>query len=113
MDAAKLRGKLLNKRVVHLVRLADVIEEGGSMTEAAEALNLTQPSLSIAVREFEELLGFEFIHRTGGASGKKLRQITMTQQGRNAIQVFKGLLAKESEMLASLAVIVGAQDAAQ
>ena len=83
------------------------------MTEAAEALNITQPSLSIAVREFEELLGFELINRTGGTSEKRLRQITMTDKGRDAIQVFKGLLSQESAMLASLAAIGGAQDAAQ
>ncbi|MDB5847396.1 MAG: LysR family transcriptional regulator [Rhodoferax sp.] len=43
------------------------VERTGSLTRAAEALNLTQPALSKALKEIEDMLGFEVFQR--GARG--------------------------------------------
>ena len=53
---------LARLRFRHLQLVAE-IERTGSLTRAAEALNLTQPALSKALKEIEDMLGFEVFQR--------------------------------------------------
>ena len=53
---------LARLRFRHLQLIAEV-ERTGSLSRAAEALSLTQPALSKALKEVEGMLGFEIFHR--------------------------------------------------
>lgn len=57
---------LARLRFRHL-QLINEVERTGSLSRAAEALSLTQPALSKALKEVEDMLGFEVFHR--GARG--------------------------------------------
>ncbi|HUD34793.1 MAG TPA: LysR family transcriptional regulator [Variovorax sp.] len=57
---------LARLRFRHL-QLIDEVDRTGSLSRAAEVLNLTQPALSKALKEIEDMLGFEVFHR--GARG--------------------------------------------
>jgi LysR family transcriptional regulator of abg operon len=57
---------LARLRFRHLQLIAEV-ERTGSLSRAADALSLTQPALSKALKEIEGMLGFEIFHR--GARG--------------------------------------------
>jgi DNA-binding transcriptional LysR family regulator len=57
---------LARLRFRHLQLIAEV-DRTGSLSRAAEALNLTQPALSKALKEIEDMLGFDVFHR--GARG--------------------------------------------
>src|SRR5215472_2558525 len=48
----------------HLRYLLAVVEQGG-FTRAAEALHVSQPTLSQQVRQLEDRLGFELLDRSG------------------------------------------------
>ena len=51
-----------------------VIADSGSVNSAAKNLYLSQPSLSSAVRDLEEEIGFELFHRSN-------RGVTITAEG--------------------------------
>jgi LysR family transcriptional regulator of abg operon len=57
---------LARLRFRHLQLIVEV-ERTGSLTRAADSLSLTQPALSKALKEIEDMLGFEVFHR--GARG--------------------------------------------
>ena len=57
------------------LRYLVAIAEAGHMTRAAEALGVSQPALSAAVRKLEEELGVPLFDRTG-------RGVTLTEAGR-------------------------------
>mgnify|MGYP003146672969 FL=1 len=42
------------------------VMEMGSVSRAAEMLNLTRPAVSIALSKFEQDLGFQLFHRSKG-----------------------------------------------
>jgi len=66
-------------RFRHLQLLAEV-ERTGSLSRAANALSLTQPALSKALKEIEEILGFAIFHR-GSRGLKKTIQGTVVVHG--------------------------------
>lgn len=68
--------------------LAVVREE--SISKAAEALHITQPTLSRQIMELEEELGIKLLNR-----GKRNRKVTLTEEGR--------LFRKRAEELVELA----------
>ena len=52
-------------KVRHL-EVFNTVFEAGSVSRAAERLNLTQPAVSIALKNMEEVLGFLLFHRERG-----------------------------------------------
>ncbi|MDR1765258.1 MAG: LysR family transcriptional regulator [Lachnospiraceae bacterium] len=56
------------------LRYAITVADAGSMNEAAKALYITQPSLSVSVRELEQETGIQLFNRTN-------RGVTVTLQG--------------------------------
>ncbi|HLZ67125.1 MAG TPA: transcriptional regulator CynR [Aliidongia sp.] len=62
----------------HLRYLLAVVEQGG-FTRAAEALHLSQPTLSQQVRQLEERLGFDLLDRSG-------RSVRATDEGEVYLQ---------------------------
>ncbi len=74
---------LARLRFRHLQLISEV-ERTGSLTRAADALSLTQPALSKALKEIEDILGFEIYHR--GARGlQKTPQGLVLAQGINVL----------------------------
>lgn len=70
---------LARLRFRHLQLIAE-IERTGSLSRAAEALSLTQPALSKALKEVEGMLGFEIFHR-GTRGLQKTEQGTIVVNG--------------------------------
>jgi DNA-binding transcriptional LysR family regulator len=56
------------------LRYFRAIAEAGHMTRAAEALGVTQPALSVAMRKLEAEVGADLLHRTG-------RGVELTEAG--------------------------------
>ncbi|MES2186301.1 MAG: LysR family transcriptional regulator [Pseudomonadota bacterium] len=84
---------LARLRFRHLQLIAEV-ERTGSLSRAAEALSLTQPALSKALKEIEDMLGFEVFHR--GARGlQKTPQGAVVVQG--AVLMLRELLHVHAE----------------
>ncbi|MBU3651546.1 MAG: LysR family transcriptional regulator [Limnohabitans sp.] len=61
------------------IRAAVSVSEHGSFRAAAEAIHLSQPALSLAVSELEQLLGVTLFDRTS-------RSVTMTEVGQGFLQ---------------------------
>lgn len=70
---------LARLRFRHLQLIAEV-ERTGSLSRAADALSLTQPALSKALKEVEGMLGFEIFHR-GTRGLQKTAQGTIVVNG--------------------------------
>ena len=77
-----------------LQQLKYVVEvaERGSITEAAKALFIAQPSLSAAVRELEEEAGITIFCATAGAfcSRRRARSFGLRASGRAAGRADRG-----------------------
>lgn len=69
---------------LRLIEYFAAIRQWGTVTRAAEALHISQPSLSAAVRQLEAQLGVALLHRHG-------RRVTLTEAGE--------LLATRGELL--------------
>ncbi len=57
------------------IRVLDAVARHGSITRAAQELHLTQPAVSMSVRQLEESLGLPLVERVG-------RRIVLTPAGR-------------------------------
>lgn len=68
-----------------------VLAEKGSFSRAAEALNITQPSLSQYIKKIEKQQGVELFKRTNG-------DVQITDAGRIYIEAGKKILALEHQM---------------
>lgn len=68
----------------HLRYFVAVAEEGG-FTRAAARLHMTQPPLSVAIRQLEGELGLQLLDRTGN-------RVELTSAGREFLNRAKGLL---------------------
>ncbi|MCE3554725.1 LysR family transcriptional regulator [Pseudonocardia sp. RS11V-5] len=62
------------------------VVEHGSMTAAAAALYVSQPTLSIAMRRLEARLGVDLFHRS-------TRALTLTEAGRSLVEPARRILA--------------------
>ncbi len=78
----------------HLEIFNRVIEEGG-FTKAAQAMRLTQPTLSAAVRQLEESLGAQLLNRLG-------RKVVPTEAGRLLHNYARRIFALRQEALSEL-----------
>ena len=74
------------------------VAEHGSITEAARALNLTQPAASQQLREIERLLGTRLLDRAGGRPGGRL---VPTASGVAALGPARQALAAAAEAAAA------------
>lgn len=92
---------ILNKSMHHLIMAGDVVSKGGSLTEAAALIKITQPALSFAIKQAEQQLGFELIVRFT-KSGKRVRQITLTQKGAEFISKVKVMAKREALIMQEL-----------
>ncbi|MEJ8651681.1 LysR family transcriptional regulator [Streptomyces sp. MS1.AVA.3] len=75
----------------HLRYFVAVAEEGG-FTRAAARLHMTQPPLSVAIRQLEGELGLQLLDRTGN-------RVELTSAGREFLNRAKGLLQQWQRMV--------------
>jgi len=83
------------------MRLFEAVARHGSITRAAEEVNLTQPSVSMQVRALEEKLGQPLTEQIG----KRLR---LTPAGEVAATASRDILARLAEMTSALEDLSGA-----
>ena len=78
---------------IYLLQQLVGISEYSTLSEAAEHLHITQPTLTRSIRKLEELLGVELFRR-------EKNRIYINDAGRLAVEYAKGILASEDEMIA-------------
>jgi LysR family transcriptional regulator, transcriptional activator of nhaA len=79
----------------HHLRYFRAIATEGSLTRAAERLNLSQSALSIQLRSLEESLGQPLFHR-------QKKSLALTEAGRIALEYADGIFRSGEEMMAVL-----------
>lgn len=72
---------------LRLLRTFAAIAAEGSVTRAAERLNLTQPTVSGQLKELEQAIGYPLFHRT-------TRSITLSAHGTRLLPLVETLLAQ-------------------
>lgn len=70
---------------ISYLRAFEEVARSGSFTRAAEKLSLTQPSLSMAIRQLEEELNLKLINRT-------TRRLSLTEEGAKFLPTVSRLL---------------------
>jgi len=89
---------------LHLLRIFKEVAERGSFTRAAQALSISQPAVSKAVRDFEEQVGNPLIERgRGGPRPTRLGEILLA----NAQELFKVERAMEEVIRSSKGIESG------
>lgn len=73
------------------LRAFHAVAEHGSFTRAADALHVTQPTLSGQVRELEERYGIKLFTRYG-------RRVNLTSLGRSALEITRRIFHHEQEV---------------
>lgn len=79
----------------HLMILRAICENGCNTTRAAEALHMTQPAVSLALRELETYYGTMLFERIG-------RRLQITQSGRRFLSYATHILSLYEEMEKSM-----------
>jgi LysR family cys regulon transcriptional activator len=72
--------------------LCEVVDQGFSMSRAADALDISQPNISKQMRVLEEVLAVELLLRRGG------RIIGMTEPGREVLKVARRIVLDAGSM---------------
>ena len=74
------------------------LSQFSTLSEAAEHLHITQPTLTRSIRKLEELLGVELFRR-------EKNRIYINDNGRLAVEYAKRILDDEEEMVRAIAEI--------
>ena len=77
---------------IELLRSFVVIQESGSFTKAAEALNLTQPAISAQIKRLQQLVGGEVFVRSGFG-------ISLSEKGEIVSRYARRILAMNDQIL--------------
>src|SRR3546814_2409945 len=83
---------------LHLLRMFMAVVEHQGFSRAAEALHVSQPAVSKAVRELEHQLGLPLVER-GGARG---RGVVLTDHGQSLHQHARAIFALERTAMADI-----------
>ena len=79
----------------HHLRYFRAVAHEGSLTRAAERLNLSQSALSVQIRKLEERLGHALFERAG-------RELRLTEAGRIALDHADAIFAMGDDLLGTL-----------
>lgn len=80
---------------VYLLEQLVGLSEYDTLSDAAEHLHITQPTLTRSIRKLEELLGVELFCR-------KKNRIYMNDNGKLAVEYAKRILSDEEEMISAI-----------
>ena len=80
---------------IYLLQQLVGLSEYSTLSEAAEHLHITQPTLTRSIRKLEELLGVELFRR-------EKNRIYINENGRLAVEYAKRILADEREMISAV-----------
>ena len=80
---------------IYLLQQLVGLSEYSTLSEAAEHLHITQPTLTRSIRKLEELLGVELFRR-------EKNRIYINENGRLAVEYAKRILAEEQEMISAV-----------
>lgn len=80
---------------IYLLQQLVGLSEYSTLSEAAEHLHITQPTLTRSIRKLEELLGVELFRR-------EKNRIYINDNGRLAVEYAKRILASEHEMVSAI-----------
>ena len=87
---------LSSRLTIKHLKMIHAIESAGTLTKAAELLNISQPALSSRLHDAEEILGTRLFHRRG-------RRLTLSAPGqlllRSARTILKELATAENELM--------------
>src|SRR3546814_6140470 len=83
---------------LHRLRMFMAVVEHQGFSRAAEALHVSQPAVSKAVRELEHQLGLSLVER-GGARG---RGVVLTDNGQSLHQHARAIFALERTAMADI-----------
>lgn len=76
---------------IHQLRCAVTVARLGSQTRAAEALYMSQPNLSKAIKELEQTCGFRIFARAGNGMAPTLRGEEFLERARNILEQMDAL----------------------
>lgn len=93
---------------LHLLRIFFTVAERRSFSRAAEALFVSQPAVSKAVRELEHQLGLPLLER-GAGGPKSARGVQLTSDGTAVFEHARGIFALERAALEDVQARVGLQ----
>ena len=79
-------------KIEQLRILCEVVDQGFSMSRAADALDISQPNISKQMRLLEEYLAVELLLRRGG------RIIGMTEPGQEVLKVARRIVLDAGSM---------------
>ena len=85
---------------LHQLRIFHAVAEHGGVTRAAAALHLTQPTVSMQIRQLNEALGVTLLAPRG-------RVLRLTPAGQEALEFTKTLLRAAESLTERLAAIEG------
>lgn len=88
---------------LHLLRIFFTVAEQGSFSRAADALHISQPAVSKAVRELENQIDLALIERGGG------RGFRLTESGLALYEHARGIFALERAAVEDIQARVGSQ----
>ena len=80
---------------IYLLQQLVGLSEYSTLSEAAEHLHITQPTLTRSIQKLEELLGAELFHRVKN-------RIYINDNGKLAVEYAKRILASEREMIEAI-----------
>ncbi|MGV6847423.1 MAG: LysR family transcriptional regulator [Marinibacterium sp.] len=80
------------------MRLFEAVARHGSITRAAQDVNLTQPSVSMQIKALEEKIGLQLMHRMG-------RSVQLTGAGTEVAEASQEILQRMTEMRVRLAAM--------
>ena len=87
---------LSSRLTIKHLKMIHAIESTGTLTKAAELLNISQPALSSRLHDAEQILGTRLFHRRG-------RRLTLSAPGqlllRSARTILKELATAENELM--------------
>jgi len=85
---------------LHQLRIFHAVVENGGVTRAAQALHLTQPTVSMQIRQLNESLGVALLEPRG-------RALRLTPAGREALEFAKAMLRSAESLSERLAALEG------
>src|SRR4030088_2095156 len=95
-----LGGRFLRELTIRQLRALAAVQKHRSVTAAAKQLHLTQPAVTLQIRNLQSLAGLPLIQRTGDV-------MLLTDAGREVVALCERIEAAISDCETSLEMIAG------